>query len=179
MRRIILFVPLLFFIGIGLFLWKGLQLDPKALPSALLDKPFPTFKLSSLKDSERILQQIDIQGEPALVNVWATWCTACKQEHGQLNIIQSEGYRLIGINYKDKREEAQLWLENNNSPYLFNIFDDKGRLGIDLGVYGIPESYIIDAKGVIRYKHVGIIDDRQWKKMKSLLNMLRKDKGKV
>ncbi len=162
MRRFILFIPLVIFLGMGVFLFRGLQLDPTELPSALLDKPMPQFQLTSLYNAEEIVTEADFKGEPALVNVWATWCPSCKQEHAQLNSIKAEGYKVIGINYKDDRQKAQIWLQKYLDPYATNVFDDKGRLGLDLGVYGAPETYVIDAEGVIRYKHVGVVDEKVW-----------------
>lgn len=178
MRRFILFIPLVIFIGMGAFLWKGLALDPTELPSALLDKPLPAFELPSLLDPERQVTEADLKGEVALVNVWATWCPSCKEEHAQLNRIKAEGYKVIGINYKDDREKADIWLKKYLNPYAFNIFDDKGSLGLDLGVYGAPETYVIDAEGIIRYKHVGVVDQRVWEILRTVMDQL-KQSGKV
>jgi cytochrome c biogenesis protein CcmG/thiol:disulfide interchange protein DsbE len=175
-RRFILFIPLAIFVGMGLFLWKGLQLDPTELPSALLDKPLPVFELPSLLDPERKVTEADLKGEVALVNVWATWCPSCKAEHAQLNRIKAEGYKVIGINYKDEREKADTWLKKYLNPYALNIFDDKGSLGLDLGVYGAPETYVIDANGIIRYKHVGVVDQQVWGSLKGIMDQLKSDK---
>ncbi len=173
MRRFILFVPLALFIGIGIFLWRGLQLDPTELPSALLNKPLPAFSLTSLYDEKQLLTQDDFKGEPALVNVWATWCPSCKQEHAQLNQIKAEGYKVIGINYKDDRVKADIWLDKYLDPYALNVFDNEGSLGLDLGVYGAPETYVIDAEGIIRYKHVGVVDQQVWGQLKVMLDKLK------
>jgi cytochrome c biogenesis protein CcmG/thiol:disulfide interchange protein DsbE len=172
-RRFFLFIPLVLFIAIGIFLWKGLQLDPSELPSALLNKPFPEFQVSSLYDETKILGVDDLKGEVALVNVWATWCPSCKQEHAQLNRIKAEGYKVIGINYKDDRVKAKIWLEKYLNPYAVNVFDQKGLLGLDLGVYGAPETYVIDADGVIRYKHVGVVDAQVWAKLKTIMDQFK------
>lgn len=173
MRRFILFIPLVIFVGIGVFLWKGLQLDPTELPSALLNKPLPAFQLSALSDPERQLTEADFKGEPALVNVWATWCPSCKQEHAQLNRIKAEGYKVIGINYKDDRQKADIWLKKYLNPYALNVFDNEGSLGLDLGVYGAPETYVIDAEGIIRYKHVGVVDEKVWGQLKGIIDQLK------
>ena len=172
MRRVILFIPLVIFIGMGAFLMKGLQLDPTELPSALLNKPMPEFELESLYDATTLMTEADFIGEPALVNIWATWCPSCKEEHAQLNKIKAEGYKVIGINYKDNREEAQVWLDRYLDPYAANVYDKEGRLGLDLGVYGAPETYVIDAEGIIRYKHVGVVDEQIWRKLKVLMDEL-------
>jgi cytochrome c biogenesis protein CcmG/thiol:disulfide interchange protein DsbE len=178
MRRILLFVPLLIAIVLGLFFWKGLSLDPRELPSALIDKPFPEFSLASLNDPERILGRTDLIGEPALVNVWATWCPSCKVEHPQLmKIARNEGVPIFGINYKDDREQAKSWLRQYQNPYTLNIFDEEGRLGFDLGVYGAPETYIVDAEGVIRYRHAGPVDIATWNTMRTLIQKIRDEQG--
>ncbi|WP_415890253.1 DsbE family thiol:disulfide interchange protein [Neptuniibacter sp. SY11_33] len=172
MRRFVLFIPLAIFLGIGIFLWRGLQLDPTELPSALLNKPFPQFELPSLYDEGKMLNAEDLKGEAALVNVWATWCPSCKEEHAQLNSIKAEGYKVIGINYKDERQKAKIWLNKYLDPYATNVYDDKGSLGLDLGVYGAPETYVIDAQGVIRYKHVGVVDQQVWAKLKGIIDQI-------
>ncbi len=172
MRRLILFVPLLVFFVMGIFLWRGLQLDPSKLPSALLDKPVPAFSLPSLQQPERMLSELDLKGQPALLNVWATWCPSCKQEHPHLNRIKDEGYRIIGLNYKDERVKALAWLDRYLNPYAEVIFDEKGSLGLDLGVYGAPETYVVDANGTIRYKHVGVVDERVWQQIKPMLDQM-------
>ena len=173
MRRFILFLPLAIFIGMGVFLMKGLQLDPTELPSALLDKPFPVFELPSVYAADDMLTEADFKGEPALVNVWATWCPSCKEEHAQLNKIKQEGYKVIGINYKDERVKAKIWLDRYLDPYAKNVYDKDGRLGLDLGVYGAPETYVIDAEGVIRYKHVGIVNEKVWQQLKRIVDDLK------
>ncbi|MEH6627206.1 MAG: DsbE family thiol:disulfide interchange protein [Motiliproteus sp.] len=173
-RRVLLFVPLLLAIGLGLFLWKGLSLDPKALPSALIDKPFPEFEIESLMDPERKLNRADLIGEPVLVNVWATWCPSCKIEHPQLMEIARQGYKIYGLNYKDERQAAKIWLQQYRNPYTANIFDKEGRLGFNLGVYGAPETYVLDAQGVIRYRYAGPVSIDVWNQLKALLDDLRK-----
>lgn len=172
MRRFILFVPLAIFIGMGAFLWKGLYLDPTELPSALLNKPLPQFELPSVYDENEMLTQESFKGEAALVNVWATWCPSCKEEHAQLNSIKAEGYKVIGINYKDERQKAKIWLQKYLDPYAINVYDKDGRLGLDLGVYGAPETYVIDAEGIIRYKHVGVVDQKVWAKLKGVIDQI-------
>ncbi len=162
--RLKLFLPLVIFLGLCVFLYVGLFLNKTDLPSPLLDDPFPEFSLAELKDADRtVTRDAVVLGKPALVNVWATWCIACKVEHPYLTRLAKQGVPIIGINYKDDRAEALVWLENLGDPYLFNVFDDAGRLGLNLGVYGAPETYLIDAEGVIRHKHIGIIDETVWR----------------
>lgn len=161
MQRLLLFIPLVLFGVMGYFLYNSLDDDPRHLPSALIDKPFPEFALPELKEPQRQLSVADLKGKPALVNVWATWCPSCRVEHPHLINIAKE-ITIVGINYKDERVAANKWLQRFGDPYLFNIFDVEGVLGIDLGVYGAPETFLIDAEGVIRYKHVGVVDQTVW-----------------
>lgn len=162
MQRLKLFIPLIIFVILALFLWRGLSLDPNAMPSALIDKTFPEFSLPTLDDETRLTTREELIGEIALVNVWATWCVACRVEHPFLNQLAERGARIVGINYKDNTEAARQWLAGLGNPYQWNIVDTTGRLGIDLGVSGAPETYLLDSKGVIRHKHVGVVDQRVW-----------------
>lgn len=162
MRRWILLIPLVVFLGLSALLFRGLFLDPAALPSALIGKPFPEFSLRDVS-SARTLTRADLIGRPALVNVWATWCVACKVEHPVLNKLASMGVNIHGVNYKDDNAAAQKWLSEFHDPYQLNISDPKGTLGLDLGVYGAPETFFVDAKGIIRHKFVGVIDEAIWR----------------
>jgi len=175
MRRYIVFIPLVLFFALGVLLWRGLQLDPTELPSALIDKPMPAFNLASLDDPNKVLTEKDLQfGEPVLLNVWATWCPSCKAEHAQLNrIAEQEGVKIIGVNYKDDRAKAKVWLQKYLNPYVVNVYDDKGSLGLDLGVYGAPETYVLDKDGVIRYKHVGVVDEKVWQQLRGIMASLK------
>lgn len=164
MGRLKLFLPFLLFIPLGLLLVAGLRIDPQKLPSALLDKPVPPFSLPQLADSRRVLTRADLLGSRTLINVWATWCPSCRAEHPWLlKLAREYGVRIVGLNYKDERPAALAWLERYEDPYVFNIFDAQGRLGLDLGVYGAPETFVVDSGGVIRYKHVGVINETVWR----------------
>ena len=159
--RVKLFIPLFLFVGLALFLFRGLQLDPTELPSALIDRPLPVFELPAL-GMERLLTREDVTGEVALFNVWATWCVSCRVEHPYLHKLAEQGVPIFGVNYKDDDADALKWLAELGDPYRLNIVDAQGSLGLDLGVYGAPETYLVDAQGLIRYRHVGIVDDRVW-----------------
>lgn len=161
MHRGLMLLPLVVFLGMSVFLFKGLFLDDDTLPSALIGKPLPVFNLPSVEDDERLLTATDLKG-PALVNVWGTWCVACRVEHPYLNRLAREGVVIHGINYKDDNAAARRWLQEFHDPYQENVVDKDGRLGIELGVYGAPETFLIDADGVIRYKFIGVVDDRVW-----------------
>jgi len=163
MNRLKLFIPLILFLGLGALLFKCLELDPNKMPSALVDKSMPEFSLPALEDPDKILSRKDIVGQVSLLNVWATWCPSCMAEHPYLlKIADQEKIPIIGLNYKDDRTKAIKWLARLGDPYVTNVFDENGSLGLDLGVFGAPETYVLDHMGVIRYKHVGVVDDRVW-----------------
>jgi cytochrome c biogenesis protein CcmG/thiol:disulfide interchange protein DsbE len=174
MQRFKLFLPLLVFIPLGLLLVKALQLNPQDMPSALLDKPVPEFELQALQDPARGLNRADLLGQKMLLNVWATWCPSCRVEHPWLlKIAREHGVRIVGLNYKDERKAALAWLERYDNPYDFNLYDVEGRLGLDLGVYGAPETFVVDSAGIIRFKHVGVINETVWRDtLRPLLNSI-------
>lgn len=148
--------PLFAFLALAGLLFKGLSLDPRKVPSPLIDKPAPTFSLTRLKQPEATLGSADLKGKVTLFNVWATWCVACRSEHPVLmQLAESGKVAIYGLNYKDDRAEAQRWLLRYGDPYLANAFDNDGRVGIDWGVYGTPETFIVDQQGIIRHKHIG------------------------
>jgi len=173
MPRLLLFIPLALFIALSFFLWKGLSIDPRKLPSALIDKPFPEFQVEALLQPERMLSKADFVGKPVLINVWATWCPSCRQEHEQLlRIAQDNKIDIIGLNYKDERAAATNWLRQLGNPYVFNIYDEAGMLGLDLGVYGAPETYLLDAQGVVRHRHVGVVTAQTWVELQAIIQAL-------
>ena len=156
MNRFLL--PLALFAVLVLFLAIGLGIDPKLVPSPLIDKPLPAFNLPKLKTPDDNLQSNDFQGDVVLLNVWASWCVSCRAEHPLLVELSKNSEMMIyGLNYKDTRTNALQWLQNFGNPYRASAFDEHGLTGIDLGVYGVPETYIMDRTGIIRYKHIGPI----------------------
>lgn len=159
--RLKLFLPLILFGVLAAFLMRGLELDPKALPSALIDKPLPAFSLPALGSGD-ILDREAVTGRAALFNVWATWCVSCRVEHPYLTQLAREGVAIYGINYKDDDAAALKWLQELGDPYIASIADREGTLGLDLGVYGAPETYLVDREGVVRFRHVGVVDERVW-----------------
>lgn len=163
MKRLLLLLPLTLFLLIAALLYRGLFLNPTSLPSALIGKPFPNFALPALDNPSYMLTRDNIKGRPALINVWATWCASCREEHQLLAKLAGEGIVIYGVNYKDNRTAAQRWLQTASNPYQLNMEDAAGTLGMELGVYGAPETFLIDAKGIIREKYVGIIDHDVWR----------------
>lgn len=173
MNKIVLSIPLVIFLVIVFFLYKGLSLEKDTVPSVLIGKPFPVFSLPTIQGDTTITNK-KIVG-PALVNVWATWCPSCYDEHTYLNTLSTSGVVIYGINYKDDNKAAIEWLNHMKNPYKLVISDVDGRLGIDLGVYGAPETFIIDKQGFIVFRHVGPIDDNVWKtKLKNIYINLEK-----
>ncbi len=149
-------IPLFIFIGLSAFLYIGLSGDPRSVPSPLVGKPAPTFQLEQLHEPDKRFARDDMLGKVWLLNVWASWCVSCRQEHPVLMQLSRTGeVPIYGLNYKDTREEAVKWLENFGNPYVMSGFDSNGRVGVDYGVYGVPETYVIDKQGVIRHKHTG------------------------
>lgn len=124
--------------------------------------PLPDFRMAALDDPQRQLGPEDFSGEVALLNVWATWCAPCRQEHPLLLEISETGTPIYGLNFTDDREAALYWLDAKGNPYRFNVFDPQGRLAINLGVYGVPETYLLDARGQLHYRHQGLLDVRTW-----------------
>lgn len=163
MNKLIRFLPLILVVALGVVLFRGLSLNPTDIPSALVGKAMPEFNLTSLTDENKMVSAKDLKGNIVLLNVWGTWCVYCKYEHPYLvDIAKSGRVALYGLNYKDDRIDANKWLEQYENPYVFSIFDDMGRLGVDLGVTAAPETFVIDSSGMIRMKHVGPIDARIW-----------------
>ena len=149
-------IPLGIFVVLVVFLGIGLNLKPREVPSPLIDKPAPAFSLSRLDDPTQRVSLQDMRGKVWILNVWASWCVACLDEHPHLIAFAQQGVvPLYGLNYKDKPDAAQAWLGKHGNPYDVSIVDADGRVGIDYGVYGVPETFVIDKQGVIRYKHIG------------------------
>ena len=151
-------IPGAVFILLIAVLATGLNLDPRYIPSPLIDKPLPSFTLPNLHDEATVVMQRDMTEKPRLLNVWASWCVACRIEHPLLIELANSGQiDIVGLNYKDDRGDALAWLTRHGDPYSQIIHDRAGKLGIDLGVYGVPETFVIDSTGIIRHKHVGPI----------------------
>lgn len=165
-------LPLVIFLVLAAFLYIGLGLNPRDVPSPLIDKPAPSFQLSQLHDSASTVSRDEMLGKVWLLNVWASWCVACRQEHPVLMQLARTGQvPIYGLNYKDKRDEAIEWLKEHGDPYVKSAHDIKGRTGTDYGVYGVPETYVIDKQGVIRHKHTGPVSVQALKE--TILPMVR------
>ena len=169
-------VPLGVFILLVVLLAVGLTLNPREVPSPLIDKPAPAFKLPQLDQPDLAFSQKDMQGQVWLLNVWASWCVSCRDEHPLLvELAKSRVVPVVGLNYKDQPENGKAWLKQFGDPYVLSVADTEGRVGIDFGVYGVPETFVIDRQGVIRYKQIGAITPRSLEeKILPLVRMLQK-----
>ncbi len=172
MSRFVL--PLGVFLLLVVFLAIGLNRDPREVPSPLIDKPAPAFAAPTLARPEVTIRRDDLLGKVWLFNVWASWCGACRDEHPVLvAFAQRAGVPIYGLNYKDKRDAAAGWLREFGNPYADSVFDADGRIGIDYGVYGVPETFVVDRQGTIRYKHIGPVTPEVLKdKIEPLLRKL-------
>ena len=152
-------LPLVIFVIVSIFLAIGLKLDPREVPSPLVGKPAPMYKLPQLLDTAAYTSASDMQGKVWLLNVWASWCVSCRAEHPLLNEIAATGMiEIVGLNYKDSPQDARAWLQQWGNPYVSVPVDASGTVGIDWGVYGVPETFVIDSEGIIRHKHIGPLD---------------------
>jgi len=165
MNKLIRFIPLILFFALGIVLFRGLSLNPTALPSALIGKSFPEFSLATVKDATNIMTKADLKSGIKLVNVWGTWCPSCRVEHSYLlELAKSKRFTLYGLNYDDERELAQQWLTRLGDPYQFSAFDEQGKLSVNLGVYAAPETFVVDDLGIIRKRFAGPLDERVWRR---------------
>ena len=161
------------FIALLVLLGIGLKLNPREVPSPLIGKPAPPFELPLLHEPDKRFTQKDMLGSVWVLNVWASWCPPCLQEHPVVTEL-SKSVAVIGLNYKDAREDALPWLRKNGDPYRLSVYDAAGRIAMDYGVYGVPETYVIDQRGVIRYKHIGpLTPEVARQKLEPLLKELR------
>ncbi|MGY3866617.1 DsbE family thiol:disulfide interchange protein [Aeromonas bivalvium] len=155
-------IPFIIFMLGALFLFKGLYSDPRKLESVMVGKEVPLFTLQDLQDLNKQHDSKLFKGRPMLLNVWATWCPTCYAEHTYLKELAGQGVAIVGMNYKDERDKALKWLAELGDPYQVNLYDPDGMLGLDLGVYGAPETFFIDSRGIIRYRHVGDVNAQVW-----------------
>jgi cytochrome c biogenesis protein CcmG, thiol:disulfide interchange protein DsbE len=169
LKALLPLVTLIILIG---FFAVGLRLDPTELPSALIDQAAPEFVLPRLDDPSMTTSLADFRGAPILVNVWGSWCVGCRTEHATLMMIEASGeIPIYGLNYKDGFDEAHQFLRTGGDPYVVSAFDADGRVGIDWGVYGAPETFLIDAQGRIRFKYIGPLSEAAWRE--ELLPLVR------
>src|ERR1700676_2867 len=176
MKKIRWSIPLVVFIILVAFLWIGLGRDPREVPSPLIGKPAPAFKLTQLHETGKTLSNGDLKGKVWLLNVWASWCVSCRVEHPLLvQLAKANIVPVYGLDYKDKPDDGRAWLAQNGDPYTASIVDQDGRVGIDYGVYGVPETFVIDRSGIVRYKQIGPLSvDSLQEKILPLVRELQK-----
>lgn len=164
MKKLLYLAPIVLGLILGgMFLYVLLSdLDTETIPTPLLNQALPEFSLPTVQDSEQIVTKADLDGEAYILNVWATWCITCRIEHPFLNKLSQEGVMVIGLDYKDTREEALEWLTQFGNPYRLNLFDEEGAFGFNLGVTGAPETYFIRPDGTVAYKHISAINQTNW-----------------
>lgn len=174
--RLKFLLPLAIFAVLAGFMWHGLSLNPNAVPSPLVGKPAPSFQLTQLHQADQMISRDSNLGKVWLLNVWASWCVSCRQEHPLLMQLARTGeVPIYGLNYKDERDEAIQWLQDFGDPYTMSAHDYDGRVGVDYGVYGVPETYVIDKQGVIRHKHTGPVTPQALQD--TILPLVRELKG--
>ncbi len=158
-------IPLVMFMVLVVFLAIGLTRDPHEVPSPLINKPAPAFSLPQLKAPEKTFTAAEMRGKVWILNVWASWCVSCRDEHPlMIQYAKSGAIPIYGLNYKDQREDALSWLSELGDPYVLSAVDEDGRVAIDYGVYGAPETYLIDQSGTIRFKQIGAVTPDVWTK---------------
>ncbi|MGB5997575.1 MAG: DsbE family thiol:disulfide interchange protein [Marinomonas sp.] len=168
MRKLLVFLPFIVFIGLGSVLYKQLGTNPEYMPSALIGKPVPDFRLVSLQ-TDTVQDQTSLPKQAYLLNFWATWCPTCEMEHAYLRTLAKQGIPIVGIDYKDGKHKAQQWLATKGNPYQWVLTDELGKFGVDMGVTGAPETFVVNSKGIIVYRYQGALDDRVWQEMKGYL----------
>ena len=174
MRSLKFLVPLAIFAVLTFFLMRGLSLNPREVPSPLIGKPAPAFKLATLAEPATQISREDLLGKVWVLNVWASWCAPCREEHPLVvAFARRAGVPVYGLNYKDQTAAAQNWLRQLGDPYAATLVDADGKVGIDWGVYGVPETFVIDKQGTIRFKHIGpLTEDAIRTKLEPLLKEL-------
>lgn len=173
MRALKFIIPLVIFFGLVAFFAVGLTRDPREVPSPFIDKPAPAFKLQQLHDPNATFGPEEMRGKVWLLNVWASWCVSCRVEHPLLvEMSRKNAVPIVGLNYKDTRDDGKQWLAKFGNPYALSAYDVEGKVGIDYGVYGVPETFVIDKQGVIRYKQIGPITPEALDK--TLMPLIRK-----
>lgn len=183
MQRLKLFIPLIVFAVLAVFFFivqkqigSGAY-DPQGMPSALLDKPMPAFQLPDLLTGAPVTNDV-MRDKVVLVNVWATWCPSCLYEHAYLVKLAQQGIAIVGVDYKDKPDKARQWIAEKGNPYVAVLDDGEGKLGLDLGVTGAPETYLVDRRGVVRWRYMGPLDDRVWNEsLQPLLAKIAAEQG--
>ena len=176
MRRLIFILPVVLFAAVLIGFFAGLGRDPSLLPSTMIGKPVPEFSLPSVRPGDQGFATADLGGEPMLINFYASWCAACRIEHPLLMRLRAEGVLLHGVDWKDQPQAGYQWLQDRGDPYVRVGSDVSGRAGIDMGVSAVPETFVIDKQGRVRYRHVGAVTPQVWDEtLRPLMEKLRSE----
>ena len=168
MRKIVLFFPLLMMLVLGGVFYLQLGKDSQYMPSALVGKAVPDFSLLSLQD-DRVVTKHDLPSGPYLLNFWGTWCPACHVEHPFLMELAASGVTVVGVDYKDQKAQAEQWLQEKGNPYALVLMDEMGFFGVDLGVTGAPETFVVSRDGIVQYRHQGVINAQNWPEIRGYM----------
>ncbi|CUB03046.1 DsbE family thiol:disulfide interchange protein [Marinomonas fungiae] len=164
MKKILFFIPFLVFVALGVVFYQQLGKDTEYMPSALVGKNVPEFKLVNM-ESDTVVSNGDMPNEPYLLNFWATWCPSCSAEHAYLGELAEQGVNIVGVDYKDEPPAAKKWLAERGNPYSLVLLDEMGRFGVDMGITGAPETFVVSAEGKILYRHQGVVDAEVWENL--------------
>lgn len=164
MKKLLFFIPFLAFVALGGVFYQQLGKDAEYMPSALVGKQIPDFKLVAM-DSDTVVSNSAMPNEPYLLNFWATWCPSCSVEHAYLGELAEQGVNIVGVDYKDETPAAKKWLEERGNPYSLVLLDEMGRFGVDMGITGAPETFVVSAEGKILYRHQGVVDANVWENL--------------
>lgn len=164
MKKILFFIPFLVFLALGAVFYQQLGKDAEYMPSALVGKQIPEFKLVDM-ETDAVVSNSAMPNEPYLLNFWATWCPSCSVEHAYLGELAQQGVNIVGVDYKDETPAAKKWLAERGNPYSLVLLDEMGRFGVDMGITGAPETFVVSAEGKILYRHQGVVDANVWEKL--------------
>ncbi|SBT16210.1 Thiol:disulfide interchange protein DsbE [Marinomonas gallaica] len=168
MKKLLFFIPLIAFIALGVVFYQQLGKDTEYMPSALVGQPMPEFKLVDMA-SDSVVSNEAMPDEPYLLNFWATWCPSCSAEHAYLGELAEQGVNIVGIDYKDETPAAKQWLVERGNPYSLVLLDEMGKFGVDMGITGAPETFVVSATGEILYRHQGVVNEEVWQTLKEYM----------
>lgn len=168
MKKLLFFIPLIAFIALGVVFYQQLGKDTEYMPSALVGQPMPEFKLVDMA-SDSVVSNGAMPDEPYLLNFWATWCPSCSAEHAYLGELAEQGVKIVGIDYKDETPAAKQWLAERGNPYSLVLLDEMGQFGVDMGITGAPETFVVSATGKILYRHQGVVNEAVWQTLKGYM----------
>lgn len=168
MKKLLFFIPFIAFVALGVVFYQQLGKDTQYMPSALIGKPMPEFKLINM-DMDAVVDNTAMPNEPYLLNFWATWCPSCSAEHAYLGELAQQGVNIVGVDYKDETPAAKKWLAEKGNPYSLVLLDEMGHFGVDMGITGAPETFVVSAEGTVLYRHQGVVDPEVWQTLKEYM----------